>query len=57
MGDSTFARLGVALLPVRECQDRWVININIQEFLVAVQKNSRSEILLTAVLALELCTY
>ena len=47
---STFARFGVALLPVRECKDRGASYkfINIQHFLLAVQKNTRSEILHTA---------
>ena len=47
---STFARFGVALLPVRECKDRWGIHINIRQFLLA-------PIAHTAVLALELCAY
>ena len=33
------------------------VDINIQQFLLAVRKNNRSEILHTTVLALELCTY
>ena len=36
--------------------DRWGIDINIQQFLDAVQKSTRSEVIHTAVLAFELCT-
>ena len=42
-----FVRFGVALLPVRECKDRWGIDINIQQILLAVRKKKRSEILHT----------